>query len=167
VSIKYQPKKILKKMAPDELIERLVTQKLTLNRTVLNQLERAGILPKKQLERVAMKVIRDYKRSFKEEKKTGASNRAAYEDAVNEKRLMIQRVKDATISEITRIVKVSYRGERYRWLPSTAESPDPKHMKKYGKVYKLGKGEAPGDRYGCKCGMEILVNETKLDLSED
>ncbi len=43
-------------------------------------------------------------------------------------------------------------------------TPDAEHKKKYGKRYQLGKGEKPGDRYGCKCGMDIHVKESKLVL---
>lgn len=167
MTIVYKPKKILEKMAPEFAIEKLVTQNLTINRAAVTSLERAGILPRKEIERIAIKVIREYKKEYKLEKKSGATNAEAYEDAVKEKRLMIARVQQATLHEITQTIKDNYRGEFYEWLPSTAKVPDEKHMKKYGKKYQLGRGEAPGDRRGCQCGMRILVKSNRLDLSED
>ncbi len=164
MTIKYQPKKILKKMAPDALIERLVTKKLTLNRATLLMLERTGILSKKELQRVAMKVIKEYKRTYRDEILDGATKKAALEEAIGDRRLMVQRIKNASVSEITDRVKRRYRGEFYIWLPSTAVNPDPKHMKKYGKRYRIGRGESPGDRYGCQCGMQIYVDESRLEL---
>lgn len=61
-------------------------------------------------------------------------------------------------------IKDRYEGEFYIWLPSDAEEPDPEHQLNYGKKFQVGEGEMPGDRFGCRCGMEILVPETKLDL---
>ncbi len=166
MTIKYLPKKILKKMAPNAVVENLVTKNLTLNRTAVTLLERAGVLSAKELQMVALKVIKDYKRSVRDEMDDGSTKREAIDDVLDEKQLMVQRVKNASIAEITTRVKRRYRGEYYRWLPSTAANPDPKHMKKYGKKYQLGRGEAPGDRYGCQCGMEIFVDESRLDLAE-
>ena len=167
MTIVYKPKKILEKMAPEQAIEKLVTQKLTINRAAVASLERAGILPRKEIERIAIKVIREYKRDYKQEKKSGATNADAYEEAVKDKRLMIARVQQATLYEIGQTIQQNYRGEFYEWLPSTAKNPDKEHMKKYGKKYQLGKGEAPGDRRGCQCGMRILVKSNRLDLSEE
>jgi len=166
VSVRYQPKNVLKRMAKKKAVAKLVTKKLTINKAALNAIERAGVLSKKELEKIALKVIKEYRSRYKDELAEGATKSAALEDATNEKRLMVQRVQSATLHEITQRVKANYRGEYYRWLPSTAANPDPKHMRKYGKVYRLGRGEAPGDRYGCQCGMEILVDESRLDIEE-
>lgn len=166
MTIKYEPKNVLRRMAPKKKIKKLVTQKLTVNKVVLNAIESSGILGKKELEKVALKVIKEYKKREKEERKAGANKSTAFENAVNDKKLMIQRVQNATVHEITRTVKKQYRGEFYEWLPSSAAEPDPEHMKNYGKIFQLGKGEAPGDRYGCQCGMRILVDESRLTLEE-
>ncbi len=127
-------------------------------------LTRSGVLSKKTLERIALKVIKDYKASYKSERQDGASIADATENALNDKRLMVQRVQNATVNEIANEIKDQYRGEYYKWLPSDAEIPDPIHALNYGRKFQIGKGEMPGDRYGCKCGMEILTDDTELDL---
>jgi hypothetical protein len=68
------------------------------------------------------------------------------------------------VNEIAKDIKRNYKGEYYIWLPSDAENPDPFHQLNYGKKFKIGRGEMPGDRYGCRCGMEVLVEETILDV---
>lgn len=48
-----------------------------------------------------------------------------------------------------------------RWVPSTAQNPDPTHQRNYGKIFQLSKGirgEIPGERYGCKCSF-VVVSE--------
>lgn len=76
----------------------------------------------------------------------------------------IQRIQNNAVFEIAQSIKENYSGESYEWLPSDADEPDPEHQLNYGKIFQVGVGEMPGDRYGCKCGMNILVKETKLTL---
>lgn len=164
MAIRYQPKKVLKKMAPDKVVEKLVTKNLTVSKTAVTLLERSSILSKKELQRVALKVVKDYKKTYRDELAAGATKADALEDTLNKRRRMVQRIKNATVAEITTRVKQRYRGEWYTWLPSTAKSPDAKHRRKWNKRYRIGKGEQPGDRIGCQCGMEIHVDESSLDL---
>lgn len=166
MTLKYEPKKIIRKMRLKKKAKRLVTQDLTVNRAAVSSLVNAGVLPKKQLEKVAIKVIKEYKKKNKKLKKQGETKKAALEDALNEKKQMLARVQSAVLHEQTKTIKAAYRGEFYRWLPSTAAVPDEAHMLKYGEIYQLGKGEAPGDRYGCQCGMEILVDEKPSETRE-
>ncbi len=155
---------MLRKMAPAKLVQRLVTQDLTINRTAVTLLARSGVLTKRTLEEIAIRVIREYKASYKEEVKAGSSKSAAVKEALAGKRLMVQRVQNAVVNKIAKEIKSQYRGDYYTWLPSDAEVPDPLHQLNYGKKFQLGKGEAPGDRYGCKCGMEIHTDDTRLEL---
>lgn len=168
MSFRFLPEKLANRIAPQKLIKKLVTQDLTLNRTVLTQLSRSGVLSRKALERIALRVIKGYKARYEDEREDGLSKADALEEAVNGKALMIQRVQDSIVFEIAQDLKDEYRGEFYKWLPSSAEEPDPLHQLNYGKTFQLGKGDAngedPGDRWGCKCGMELLVEETKLTL---
>jgi hypothetical protein len=76
----------------------------------------------------------------------------------------VARVQNAVVYEIAQDIKDQYRGEFYEWLPSDAETPDPIHQLNYGKKFQMGKGEMPGDRYGCRCGMNVLVSESTLSL---
>lgn len=164
MAIRYEPKKVLKKMASKKNIENLVTDNLTVNRAVLNSLEASGVLGKKQLQYVGLQVIKDYRERADKLTEEGLTRAESRDEVLENKALLVQRVQNATVNEITKKVKEKYRGEYYVWLPSSAKNPDEKHMKKYGKRYQLGRGEAPGDRYGCKCGMEILVDAKRLSL---
>lgn len=166
--IRYLPLLFLKRAAPDRLLKRLVTQRLTLRRAVLESLRDAEeILGRRELERIALRVIKGYRESYGELRDDGIPVGEAKDEVLNDARLMISRVQNAVVTEVTERVREKYRGERYRWLPSDAEEPDPEHQLKYGKVFRIGDGEMPGDRFGCRCGMEILVEDDELDLSEE
>lgn len=164
MAITFLPTNVLKRVASKKTVERLVTQKLTLNRAAVATLSRTSGLSKAALERIALRVIKSYRKTYGDERRAGASIAQAIEDALNDKRLMLQRVQNAVVYEITEDIKRQYRGEHYEWLPSDADEPDPLHQLNYGKIFQLGVGEAPGDRYGCRCGMRILVNESQLKL---
>jgi hypothetical protein len=164
MSIRYLPRELLKRLVPKKKIEKLVTQRFTLNRATLNVLADANFLSKSTLEDVALKVIKQYKNKFEDSVGSGESEAQAAEDALNDKKLMVQRVQNSVVFQIKEEIKDQYFGEFYRWLPSSAETPDPLHQLNYGKTFQIGKGEMPGDRWGCQCGMEILVQEKKLQL---
>lgn len=165
MAIKYQPKTLLKKLGSKKKLESLVTENLTINRAALNAVHETGFLGKKALQDVSLAVIKDYRqRSEKLREEDGLTKAEAKEEVLENKKLLVHRVRNATIKEITKKVKEKYWGEFYIWLPSTALNPDPAHKKKYGKRYRIGKGEAPGDRDGCQCGMEILVAAKQLRL---
>lgn len=165
MAIRYEPKKVLKKIASKKNIENLVTDRLTVNKAVLNSLDASGVLGKKQLQYVGLNVIKQMReRAENLADDSGLTKAESREEILENKKQLVQRVQNATVKEITKKVKEKYRGEFYVWLPSTAENPDKKHKRKYGKRYQLGKGEAPGDREGCRCGMEILVKAKRLNL---
>lgn len=165
--ILFFPTSVIEKVATEKLIGRLVTQDLTLNRAVVRLLSETGILSKKQVEEIAIKVIGQYKEKYRKEIALGETKSLALKEAVNAKKLLIQRVQNAVTYEVSQKVRDTYRGKRYRWLPSDANEPDPLHQLKYGKVYTIGRGEMPGDRYGCQCGMEILTEEDQLLLTDE
>lgn len=164
MAIRFLPSQFLKKAMPDKAVAKLVTQKLTLNRAALQVLTRAEVLTQPTLEKVALKVIDQYKTTYGDFKDAGLSNAAALEETLNEKVLLLQRVQDAAVFEVSQEIQSKYEGEFYEWLPSDANEPDPEHQLNYGERFQLGVGEAPGDRYGCRCGMNILVNESQLKL---
>ncbi len=135
-----------------------------MNRAAVSTLARSGVLKKKTFERIALKVINGYKDNYAEEIAAGATVAEATDEALNGKKLMVQRVQNAVVHEISQEIKSVYRGEFYEWLPSDAETPDPIHALNYGMTFQFGKGEMPGDRYGCQCGMLILVDAIRLSL---
>jgi hypothetical protein len=163
MAIRFHPTEFLRKVAPKKKVERLVKGNLSLNKAVLSTLSESG-LNKKALEETALSVIKNYKKRYREERKDGASKAEALEEATNDKRLMVSRVQNEVVFQIHKGIRREYRGEFYEWLPSDAEVPDELHQLKYGGRFQIGKGEMPGDRYGCRCGMNILVDETRLAI---
>lgn len=165
MAIKYDPKAFLKKIAPARKVEKLVTKKLTLNKAVLSVLDGgAEFISKPTLERTALTVIRSYREKVQQLISDDVPFDEAKEEAMNENKQLVSRVQNSVVKQIAGEIKDQYRGEYYIWLPSDAETPDPLHQLNYGQKFQIGKGEMPGDRDGCRCGMNILVSETELDL---
>jgi hypothetical protein len=158
VSIIFLPTEFLSRVAKMRDFQRLMTRDMAVNRSVMRMISQASGVPQSVLNKAAAKVIRDYKRNVREEVREGSSKGDAVSDVVNDSRLLVQRVSNLIIAETSAQLKSEYRGKRYRWLPSDANEPRPEHQAKYGKVFVLGRGEAPQDAYGCRCGMEILVD---------
>lgn len=162
--INYLPSKILKKVAKKKVVQSLVTEDLTLNKAAVKTLANMNLLTQAKVAEIAIRVINGYKKKYKELRKDGDDKPTALSDALNDKKNMVREIENAALYEISNQIKSSYRGEFYIWLPSDAETPDPEHQLKYGKTFQIGVGEIPGDRYGCHCGMQILVDETRLEL---
>lgn len=160
----YTPGKILKQIASEKKIAKLVKGDLTLNKAVLSLFDDVDFIQKKRVSEVALKTIRQYKKRFKEERKAGLGVNAAKEEALAGKKLLINRVQNEIVKQTSDLIEEKYYGESYEWLPSGAEEPDPEHQLNYGEIFLVGDGEMPGQRYGCQCGMRILVKETKLNL---
>lgn len=154
-------------MLPARKVSKLVGSRLTLKKAVLNQLARSSdLLSKDTMEEVALGVLKDYRERYADLREEGVPVDEAKDEATNGNKLLMQRVRNSTNYEITRRIQKKYRGTKYEWLPSSAEVPDPLHQLKYGKIFTLGKGEAPGDRYGCECGMRILSDDEELNLDD-
>lgn len=157
MSIKYLPDKELQKIAPKSKIKKMLNPDLTLKKSALAFIDNADFIPKKSVTETALKVVKSYKERAKgdEEEKQLIKKDPA---------LLINRVQNEVILLVALAIRQKYQGEFYIWLPSDASEPDPEHQLNYGKTFKVGEGEMPGDRYGCRCGMEILTDETKLEL---
>lgn len=155
--IRYLPRNLLKKIAPKKKIEDLVTENASLKKTALSFIDKIDFIDKARVADVALKTIKAYK-----ERSRGDTELRA--EIVDDPRQLIQRVQNEVVSQVAEGIKEKYAGEYYIWLPSDADEPDPEHQLNYGKTFQIGVGEIPGDRYGCQCGMEILVPENKLEL---
>jgi len=155
---------MLAKLAPEKKIKKLLTDRLTVNRAALSMLNGAEFIDKKQVSSMALKVSKQYKSKYKDERKDGASAAEAKETALNDKKLLVQRVQNDIVWQVSNEIKSKYVGEKYRWLPSDAEEPRSEHQLNYGKVFVIGEGEIPGEEPGCRCGMEILVSDKTLEL---
>lgn len=157
MSIKYEPSKILKKIASEKKIEKALKSNLTLKRTALNFTSEFDFLDKKAIERVALKTLKGYKARVKDDPEIKG-------DLLDDPAQLVQRVQNEVVLQISTEIKDTYAGEFYVWLPSDADEPDPEHQLNYGVTFQIGDGEMPGDRIGCRCGMEILVKDSSLDL---
>lgn len=120
-----------------------------------------GLINKKKVLDVALKTIAGY-----QERVEAAKSTEVRDEILDDPKQLIQRVQNEFVFQTQKKIQAQYKGQKARWLPSSADEPDPEHQKNYGKEYIIGEGidgEEPGDRFGCKCGVEIL-NETSLEL---
>lgn len=157
MSIDYDPKELLKKIAPEAKIKKLVRGNISLKKTALSFVDSVDFLNKKSVSRVALKTIKGYKDRIK-------ADESQKSEILDDPKQLIQRVQNEVIFQISQEIRSNYEGEQYEWLPSDAEEPDPEHQLKYGEIFTVGVGEMPGERIGCRCGMRILVKQTELEL---
>ncbi len=155
--IKYEPSKLLRKIAPDDAIENLLKPNLSLKKAALKFASQFETLDKDAIARVALKTIKGYKARVKDDPDQR-------EEILADPAQLIQRVQNEVVLQISNEIRDQYAGEFYTWLPSDAEEPDPEHQLNYGQKFQIGDGEQPGDRFGCRCGMEILVADSRLEL---
>ena len=161
----YDPASLLKKIAPRAKVEKILSSRVTVKKTALSFLtdvpeNLTGVIDKKSVVNVALKVVKNYKSRIRDD-------RDQKTEILDDPKLLIQRVQNEVIQQVSSAIKERYQGEFYRWLPSSANEPDPEHQLNYGQVFRIGDGEMPGDRYGCQCGMEILTDGKTLDLNNE
>jgi hypothetical protein len=162
--IKFLPNEFLKKYAPESKIKKLLTKNFSINKIMLNSLSDNEFINKKELSSVVLKAAKFYKKKTKELIKDGESNSMAKKEALNNHALITQRVQDTVVFSISDKIKEDYNGEFYIWLPSDAEEPDPLHQLNYGKKFQVGEGEQPCERFGCRCGMQILTGDSTKEF---
>lgn len=171
MAIVYDPKDMLKKIAPESKIKKLVSGRLTLKKAALNFVDAVDFIDKKAVSKIALKTIDSYQKRIATEQVEAGLDKSAgaaleKEILANPKQL-IQRVQNEVVWQIANGIKEQYGDEDAEWLPSDAEEPDPEHQLNYGKIFRISEGingEIPGERIGCRCGMRILVKQTKLNL---
>lgn len=157
MAIKYQPDKLLAKIAPKSKIKKLLKANISLKRAALQFIDAIDFIDKKNVVDTALKVIKGYRQRIKDDPD-------AEKEIKNDPKQLIQRVQNQVVLQISQGIRENYQGEKYVWLPSDADEPRPEHQANYGKTFDIGDGEQPGDEYGCRCGMEILVAESSLSL---
>lgn len=155
--IKYQPDKLIAKIAPEKKIKKLLRSNIRLKKTALNFVNDIEFLDKKGVMKTALKVIKGYKARIKADPELEA-------EILADPKQLIQRVQNEVIFQIAEGIKENYGGRRYTWLPSDADEPRPEHQLNYGMEFVIGEGEMPGDEYGCRCGMEIITEDSSLNL---
>ncbi len=157
MAIFYDPKAVIKKIAPEGKIKKLLSGSVNLKKTALSFVDAVDFIDRKAVSKVALKTIKGYRDRIK-------ADESIKEEILADPKQLIQRVQNELVFQIADSIKSKYSGEKYEWLPSDAEEPDPEHQLNYGKIFVIGDGEMPGDRIGCRCGMNILVNQTELSL---
>jgi uncharacterized protein YneF (UPF0154 family) len=166
MSFVYDPTKIANKYASKKKVKKLLKKNLSLNRTALNFVDQVDVLSKKDITDVALKTIKSYKKRIKEDP-------SITKELIADPRQLVQRIQNEVILQVHSEIKDKYAGKRARWLPSDADEPRPLHAKAYGKYYIIGEGlpvgedgsnVEPGDEYGCRCGVEVITDETSLEL---
>ncbi len=155
--IRYHPEDLLKKIAPERKIKKLLKGDISLKRTALSFVDDIDFLNKKSINDVALKVINGYEARISDDPSLA-------KDIKKDPAQLIQRVQNQVVFQVSNEIKDKYDGEFYIWLPSDAEEPDPEHQLNYGEKFQIGSGEQPGERYGCRCGMNILVDDSSLQL---
>ncbi len=166
MAIVYDPKQMLKNVAPDSKIKRLVSRRLDFKRAAMAFIDNISFIDKKAVANVALKTLKSYRqRRDAEAAIKKADSQALEKELVQSPMQLIQRVQNEVIWQVSQEIKAQYRGEQYEWLPSDADEPDPEHQLNYGKIFTIGEGEMPGERIGCKCGMRILVKDSELKLT--
>lgn len=165
MTIVYDPKKMLKEAAPDAKIKRMVSRRLDFKRAALSFFKGIEFIDEKKIADVTLKTIKSYKeRRAKAAAADKAEGRELEKELADSPMQLIQRVQNEVVLQVSAEIKEAYRGETYTWLPSDADEPDPEHQLNYGKTFVVGEGEMPGERIGCRCGMELHVKESQLDL---
>lgn len=134
----------------------------SLKNEVKRALLKADVMTERQIDSMADKVTDFY--ISKAERLQAEGIKAYRKEAINNEKLMKERVEMAvTYYEVDKEAK-AHEGGFYRWLPSEAKEPEPEHALLYGKVFKVGEGDKDGNmpmqRYGCRCGIEWLSDET-------
>jgi len=162
----FDPASMLKKIAPRAKIKRMISSRMSVKRTALAIVDAAaeteiGLIDKKKVLDTALKTVAGYQKRIEE-----ATSTEVRDQILDDPKQLIQRVQNEFVFQAQKKLQEQYKGRRARWLPSSADEPDPEHQKNYGKEYIIGEGidgEEPGDRFGCKCGVEIL-NEASIAL---
>lgn len=137
-------------------MKKLLSGNLSLKKAALSFVNDIDFIDKARIADVALKVIKGYRERVKDGEKKS--------DIKADPAQLIHRVQSEVVFQVKEEIKTKYEGEFYRWLPSDADEPDPEHQLNYGKTFQIGDGEMPGDRFGCRCGMEILVPDSRLEL---
>ena len=145
---------------------KILNSDMELKQLVLQSILKATSLSKRKVNATVYKVVDNYEKKIKNLKKEGV--RAYKKEALNNEVLLKDRLENLVLWNEVQHLKEEHEGEFYRWLPSSAEEPDPEHQLLYGKIFKVGEGDKegnmPAERYGCKCGMEILTSEEAENL---
>ena len=159
---KIFPETILKKSLPKDFFnaDLLKKKNLTLKQNAMQALILATSFSKREINSTVAKVADIYQRKIDDLSDEGIPKTKASVIAKSGEKLLKQRIAGLVIFDAVQNIKAENEGEKYRWLPSSSDTPDPEHQLLYGKIFDVGEGDSEGnmpmERYGCNCGIEIL-----------
>ena len=158
---KIYPETILEKSLPKNFFEQnLLTKDFSLKKKAMQALILATTASKREINSSVLKVADIYQRKIDDLTDEGLPKTKATVIAKAGESLLKQRIAGLVIFDAVQQIKEENEGEKYRWLPSSSENPDPQHQLLYGKIFDVGEGDEEGnmpmERYGCNCGIEIL-----------
>lgn len=99
-----------------------------------------------------------------------SANKANVDFAANVKNTMVGSISSAFMQAVDENLSENQKKTTMiKWLPSSANEPDPFHALNYGKTMSLDQAikKGLGQRYGCQCGMEILNGSKKTQENLD
>lgn len=127
-------------------------------KAIMKQIVRATVVTNRKLDETYTNAIDFYNNKMQRLKDEGV--RAYKSEALDNERLLKQRIANLITYNEVQALKKEHKGKRYRWLPSGALNPDPEHQLLYGQIFNVGEGDKdgnmPGERYGCQCGIEWI-----------
>ena len=172
MSVIFDQKAYLKKVLPSGFkSQRILTNDLGVRKAVLSSLTTAKAINGREIKNSIYKTVDHYKDKYETLRDGGLNRKDAKTEAVNDESLLKQRIYNTLVYDEVQALKEEHAGELYKWLPSDAETPDPQHQLLYGKIFRVGEGDKdglmPGERYGCRCGIEFLGNTDKEKALEN
>lgn len=157
--MRFWPDRYLKRVVPKGVVKHgLLNSNLKIKQSYLKAIILATAVDQKALTAQVYNVVEAYR--IKEKQLMDDGVRAFKKEALNGQALLETRINNFLVFTEVQEIKCKYQGRNYRWLPSSAEEADPQHQLLYGKIFLVGAGDKdgymPGERWGCKCGIEIL-----------
>ena len=145
----------MKRFYPDEYLEKVMPGGVTKNGLLYDNLS-----IKQRYMRALYKAAGKEGKALKETISKTIEFYAQKEEKMGAQTLLTRRIENFLVWNKVQEEKEAHKGEFYRWMPSDAQNPDPEHQLLYGKIFRVGEGDKdgnmPGERYGCRCGIEWL-----------
>lgn len=166
---RFDPSEWLERVFPKGIEKSgLLTDGLDIKKRYLKALVRATGISGRKITAEIYKTVDFY--AEKEAALNAAGERAFKQEALNGQALLTSRLKNFLVYSEVQEQRKRHKGKLYRWLPSSAENPDPEHQLLYGKIFREGEGDEhnnmPGERWGCQCGIEWLADEDVMQYSD-
>lgn len=154
----------MKRFYPDEYLEKVMPGGVTKNGLLYDNLS-----IKQRYMRALYKAAGKEGKALKETISKTIEFYAQKEEKMGAQTLLTRRIENFLVWNKVQEEKEAHKGEFYRWMPSDAQNPDPEHQLLYGKIFRVGEGDKdgnmPGERYGCRCGIEWL-SEKEMTAEE-